>query len=69
MAQAPLLAGFVRKSAWIRADFNSLHCESFATFGAPRIEHSATAFGFHANPKSMGSFATRYRWLICSFHD
>ena len=42
--------------------------QTFAAFGATRIDHGATAPGFHSNQKSMGACATNFGRLVCAFH-
>ena len=41
----------------------------FASFVATSLENGATCAGAHPGEKSVGSFATKIAWLICSFHE
>jgi hypothetical protein len=45
-----------------------LDSQAFATFGATGVDDSATATGFHANQKAMGTGATDFGRLVGAFH-
>jgi hypothetical protein len=47
----------------------ALDSQTLATFGATRIDHSATATGFHANQEAVGTGATCLGGLVGAFHD
>jgi len=46
----------------------SLNSQTLAAFGATCIDHGATATGFHANQKAMGTGTADLRWLVSAFH-
>jgi hypothetical protein len=46
----------------------SLYSQTLAAFGAACINHSATATGFHAYQKAMGTGAAGFRRLVSAFH-
>jgi hypothetical protein len=43
--------------------------ESFAAFGSAGVDDCASAAGFHAHQKSMGTGSACFRGLVCAFHD
>jgi hypothetical protein len=47
----------------------ALDSQTLAAFGATCIDHSATATGFHANQKAVGTGATCLGWLVGAFHN
>ena len=47
----------------------ALDSQTLAAFGAACIDHSATATGFHANQKAVGTGATCLGWLVGAFHN
>ena len=47
----------------------ALDSQTLAAFGATCIDHSATATGFHANQKAVGTGATCLRRLVGAFHN
>jgi hypothetical protein len=46
-----------------------LDSQTFATFGATCIDHSAATACFHANQEAMGTGAASFRRLVSAFHD
>jgi hypothetical protein len=63
--------GFVLSNSDMRALFKRvrLHCQAFTAFGATCVQNGTAATCFHTYTESVGTFATSYGWLICSFHD
>jgi hypothetical protein len=47
----------------------ALDSQTLAAFGTTCIDHSATATGFHANQKAVGTGATCLGWLVGAFHN
>jgi hypothetical protein len=47
----------------------ALDSQTLAAFGAACVDHSATATGFHADQKAVGTGATCLRWLVGAFHN
>jgi hypothetical protein len=45
-----------------------LDSQTLAAFGAASVDDSTTAAGFHANQKTVGSCAARFRRLVSAFH-
>ena len=43
--------------------------ETLTAFGTAGTDNSAAATGFHANPETVGSFASDNRRLKSTFHD
>jgi hypothetical protein len=47
----------------------ALDSQTLAAFGAACVDHSATATGFHANQKAVGTGATGLGGLVGAFHN
>ncbi len=42
--------------------------QPLTALGTAGINHIASAGGFHSSPKTMGSGALYFAWLVSSFH-
>lgn len=52
-----------------KATTTDLDSQALAAFGATSVDDGTTAFGFHANQKTVGTGAANFGGLVSTFHD